>query len=133
MSAFEIGMGKQDLHVGALRILSEHRADLRNGLRIQLALHIDAGKRTARHSDFGRFNPIPASIQPLQFTLNGGIRRLDLKRAFHVPDGVIKFVLFIADDAQTDMRHKIIRHRHQQATEDIHGFAIAPGFKVGFA
>ena len=98
MSAFEVGICKQNLHVCALRVLRQHSADLCNGLRIQLALHIHVRERAARHADLGRFHAIAPAKQSLQFALNGGIGRLRFECAFHVPDGIIQFIFFIVDN-----------------------------------
>jgi hypothetical protein len=133
LPASKIGKRQHDLHIGALGIFRQNSADLSDGLRIQLALHIYTRQCAARHADFGRLHAITATIQPLQFTLNGSVGRLRLESALHVPDGVIEFIFFISNNAQANMRNEIIGHSHEQAAENIHHLAVAAGFEIGFA
>ncbi len=133
MSAFEIGISEQYLHIGTLRILRKNSADLGDGLRVQLALHVHVSKRAARHADLGRFHAIASAVQSLQFALNGGIGRLRFKSALHMPDGIIHFVLFIVDDAQTDMGYKIARCGHEHTSKNIHSFPVSLALKKGLA
>ncbi len=112
LSAFEISARKQDLHIHPLRIFGKHGADFGDGLRIQLALHIHLSERAASHANFRRLHSITATIESLQFALNGGVSRLRFKSAFHVPDRVVQFVFFVADNAHADVRDEIIGRRH---------------------
>ncbi len=129
----EIGFRQQDLHIYPIRVFREHPLNFPNGLRIQLTLHIHIRQRATRHAHLGRRNPIPASIKPLQFTLHSRVRRLRFESPLHVPDSRIHAFVFITDQTHANMRHKIIRHRHQYPQENICRIVIALGFQIRFS
>ncbi len=90
-------------------------------------------QRAARQADLGRLVAVAAAIQPLQFGLDGGVGGLFFEGAFHVPNGIVQPFLFVGHDAHADLAHKVIRHGHQDALENVGGFGIALGFQIGFA
>ncbi len=133
LTALEIGIREEQLHIHALGVGGKHGADLGDGLRVQLAARIDAGERAARHAHFGRLHAVAPAVQPLQFSLNRGVGGLHFEGALHVPDGVVEFVFLVADDAQADVRHEVVGDSHEQATKNLHGVGITARLEIGFA
>ncbi len=128
-----MGNRKQSLHVTAARVLLQNAFDLGDRLRIQLALHIHVRQRAARHANTRGLDAVPAPIQPLQFGLYGGIGRLILEGAFHVPDRIVQFTLLVADDAHAHVRDEIVRFCNQHARENVHRFRITFLFEIQLA
>jgi hypothetical protein len=84
-------------------------------LRVQLAAHIHVRQRAARHADARGLDAFTATVQALQFSLDGGVGRLDLEGALHVPDGIVDLVLLITDDAHAHVGDKVVRLCRQHA------------------
>ena len=133
LPAFVMGFCQQGAHITAPGIFGKHALDFRDRLRVQLPFHIHLGKRAARHANARRRRIASSHIQSLQFALHGGVRGLGFKSALHVPDGIIEFILLIADDAHAHMRDKVARRAHEDARENIHSVAVFFHFEVRLA
>ncbi len=129
----QVSACQHHLQIGAVGVIRQNSADLRNRLIEEFPLSVHIRQRLPAQADLGRLYAVPPAVEAAQFGLDGRVGRLHLEGALHVPDGVIEFTFIVLDDAHPHMGYKIIRSRIQDSLENVSRIGIPTGLQERLA
>ena len=112
-------LGEQRLQIDPFRLLSQQLLNLGNGLLVKLSPHVQPSKSPPGEHDTLWRESITPPVHRSYLFLNGGIIRIGLEGALHVPQRLFQIAIFLVDDRQTDMGDKIFRIGAEDAPEEI--------------
>ena len=97
-------VGEEKLEVGAVRVAREGFAKLKDGLRVQLAVHVQPGERPGGKLYLARGAPIALRVQPLDLLLQVDVAGNLLEGALQMPDGLVNRAALVIALADADGR-----------------------------
>ena len=129
----EIGARQQGFHIVPGIVVRQHCLDFADCLLVFPGFCVDMRQGAACQVDAGWLNPIPAAVQPAQFTLDAAVGGINLKGPLHMPDRSTQVAAFITDDAHPQLGNEIIRHSQQNPHKDVRGFRIAVCLQISLS